>query len=1190
MDTTQLKNYAPRARNDFIAAVSVQAARLGITASGISDAHVQGDILLVGGQAFPKAMESARRKLVDRVQAHGLWPTMEAIAYTWFNRFVALRYMELHGYLDHGYRVLSHPENEGHPELLDHVADSNLPGLDRAEVIELKLDGTKDEELYRILLKAQCNALHQAMPFLFDPIGSETELLLPANLLHSDSLIRQMVEAIDEDLWQDIEIIGWLYQFYISEKKEEVIGGKVAAGDIPAATQLFTPKWIAKYLVQNALGGTWMATYPNSPLVQQMELFVAPAEQKAEVDAQLATIKHINLNPEELTLLDPACGSGHILIEAYDVYRAIYLERGYRLRDVPKLIIEKNLYGLDIDERAAQLAGFALMMKGRSDDRRLFERRVKSNVRALVNSAGLNVEALAKDARLGDYGLSKSDFVELGELFSQATIFGSLIRVPRELTRKIPRLREFAELHSQDLFLTEALQRLRPLVLQAEALAKQHDAVVANPPYMGRKYQCPELQAFAAFQFENCRADLYGMFILRNIEFAKAGGRVGMVTMDSWLAGEDFRDLRPTLLQDTFLLSMAHLGPHAFPEIKGEVVQTTCFSLLASTVRHGRSRVFDLVALPSSSAKEKALRRRENEHLTDVEALRRFPRSVVTAYRANDRMLAALNDAVEMSTIAEAVTGLQTGENPRFIRAWVEVALPSIRFGARDSDEAQTTGERWFPYVKGSDYRKWFGNEFFVVDWCDDGIEIREHPSSTVRNAEKYFQPGVAYNNISKSFCARYTDAGFIFDQKNSMFFAATDHTQEDLLLTLGLLHSDAITPYLDILSPKDFGPGALKILPVPSAVRRASSSLGRVQRLVEIHRLDWALLEMSWSFLENPLIRHAKNTGHPPIDEVFSALVSEWTLMIEEARHLESANNASFIEAYGLQDELTHDVTVEQITLTVNPAHRYGGKLSKQDQLVRFRQDTMTELVSYAIGCMMGRYSLDAPGLIYAHGGNKGFDPSQYTTFPADDDGIVPVTDTAWFDDDACRRFVEFISVAWDPDHLEENLTFVASNLGPNRGESSRDTIRRWLSDKFFKDHHLKRYKKRLIYWLFSSGKQKAFQCLVYLHRYNEGTLSRMRSEYVIPLQGKMAARLEKLEGDVKVATSTAHRKRLQKEQAKLAKQQVELLTFDEKLRHYADKRIALDLDDGVKVNYGKFGTLLAEVKAVHGKKPEDL
>ena len=460
MNTSQLSKYAPAARTAFIASVSARAARLGITSGDIVNAKVQGDVLLVGGQAFPRAIAAARKSLVDRVQAHGFEATMEAIAYTWFNRFVAIRYMELHGYFDHGYRILSHPEGLARPEILDHAADVDLPSLDREKAVELKLDGTQDEQLYRLLLLAQCNALHQAMPFLFERIGHETELLLPANLLHTDALIRQLVEGIDESAWGQIEIIGWLYQFYISEKKDQVIGKVVASEDIPAATQLFTPNWIVKYLVQNSLGAQWLATYPHSPLKGQMEYYIEPAEQTDEVKAQLAAITPGTLNPEELTFIDPASGSGHILVEAYELFKAIYLERGYRQQDVPQLILDNNLFGLDIDERAAQLTSFALMMKARADDRRLFERGVKLNVMALVDSAGFDAERLAQVVELSDYGLQLGDLTELQRLFEHATAFGSLIQVPEGLVAKLPAYRQLSEATSHDLFVVDALERL----------------------------------------------------------------------------------------------------------------------------------------------------------------------------------------------------------------------------------------------------------------------------------------------------------------------------------------------------------------------------------------------------------------------------------------------------------------------------------------------------------------------------------------------------------------------------------------------------------------------------------------------------------------------------------------------------------------------------------------------------------
>ena len=442
MNRNNLEAYAQQARRDFIAAVTGRAAFYGLTANSIEPVVEQGDVALIGARAFPRNVAVSRKRLEEQIRRDGFEQVMETMAYTWFNRFAAIRYMELHGYLDHGYRVLSHPEGQDQPEILEHAADVDLPGLDREKAVELKLDGSKDEELYRLLLKAQCNALHQAMPFLFERIGDETELLLPANLLHTDSLIRQLVEGIDESAWGQIEIIGWLYQFYISEKKGQVIGKVVASQDIPAATQLFTPNWIVKYMVQNSLGAQWLATYPHSSIRGQMDYYIEPAEQTDEVTAQLAAITPGTLNPEALTLIDPASGSGHILVEAYDLFKAIYLERGYQKRGVAQLILEKNLFGLDIDGRAAQLTGFALMMKGRADDRRLFERGVKLNVMALVDSKGFDAERLAYGVKLSDYGLAASDLLELKRLFEHATTFGSLIQVPERMAAKLSGLKQ----------------------------------------------------------------------------------------------------------------------------------------------------------------------------------------------------------------------------------------------------------------------------------------------------------------------------------------------------------------------------------------------------------------------------------------------------------------------------------------------------------------------------------------------------------------------------------------------------------------------------------------------------------------------------------------------------------------------------------------------------------------------------
>ena len=1179
MNTSQLSNYAPAARKAFIAAVSAQAGRLGISSDKVAEAQVQGDTLLIGGQAFPASIAKARDDLATRVQDQGFAHTMEAIAYTWFNRFVAIRYMELHGYLDHGYRVLSHPEGHGRPEILDHAADVDLPGLDREKAVELKLDGTKDEELYRLLLKAQCNALHEAMPFLFAKVGAGDELLLPAHLLHTDSLIRQLVESIDEDLWQDIEIIGWLYQFYISEKKDEVIGKVVKSEDIPAATQLFTPNWIVKYMVQNSLGAQWLATYPNSPLKEQMEYYIEPAEQTDEVKAQLAAITPSQLNPEQLTLIDPASGSGHILVEAYELFKAIYLERGYRQRDVPQLILEKNLFGLDIDERAAQLTGFALMMKGRADDRRLFERGVKLNVMALVDSAGFDAAALAKGVELSDYGLKPGDLAELKQLFEHATTFGSLIQVPEGLASSLPALKQLSEATSQDLFVSEALRRLGPLVQQAELLATQYDAVVANPPYMGSKFFCPTLRELVNASYKDGKTDLYGVFTLRNIQLAKASGSVGMITIPNWMFISSFAQLRSVIFETAPVSTLVHNGRGVW----GSDFGSCSYVLRRSLPEDLNGRFLRLFDKQSSVASNEELQRRFHDKprfSSPNSGFRRIPGSPV-AYWVSEGIQELFSSLTALRSSGEPRRGLQAGDTPKNVRHWQEVGLSNTSFQVdREAVTATTARTKWVALTSGGSYRKWAGNLSFVVNWLNNGHDIKHGHNPIVPNEHLYFSEAITWSKVTigaPSF-RRHPEGAIPGDA--SPFAVITDGQFNNVFASLNAAPTELL---LQVLAPTvNLQVGDIANVPILDQAACAHN----VPRLVSLAESDWNAYERSWDFQSLPLLT-AVFEPTPTLESSYTAWITQNRETIAETKRLEEENNRLFIDAYGLAEELTPDVPIEQITLTVNPAYRYGSKLTAEEQWTRFRQDTMEELVSYAIGCMMGRYSLDAPGLIYAHSGNEGFDPSQYTTFPADDDGIVPLTDTEWFEDDACNRVIEFISKAWDESHLEANLTFLADNLSPKKSESSRDTIRRYLNDKFFKDHIQKaRYHNRPIYWLFTSGKQKAFQCLVYLHRYNEGTLSRMRTEYVIRLQGKIADRIDLLRKDIDSGESSSRQKKLTKERDKLIKQQEELKAFDEQLRHHADQRIMLDLDDGVKVNYGKFGNLLAEVKAVHGKK----
>jgi len=1205
MNKAKLKTYAPQARKDFIAAVTQRANLLGLSESAgrfeALPSERRGDVVLIAGREWPARVAQQRERLVRRIQRDGFGFTCEAVAYTWFNRFAALRYMELHDYLGHGHRVLSSATAGGLPDILAHAADlaasRELPGLDAAHIAELKLAGNKDGELYRLLLVAQCNALSAAMPFLFERIDDETELLLPDNLLRTDSVIAKLVAGIPEEDWAEVEIIGWLYQFYISEKKDQVIGKVVKSEDIPAATQLFTPNWIVQYLVQNSVGRLWLMANPTSTLKSEWPYYIEPAEQAPEVNAQLDALIQTrmaedggSLNPESITVLDPACGSGHILVEAYALLKGIYLERGYRLRDIPRLILEKNLYGLDIDDRAAQLAGFALLMKARADDRRLFNNPPRLNVLSLQESKGLDLDELS--THLAPFGVQRATVKALLDSFEHAKTFGSLIQIADALNAQLPTLTEALGKANEtgDLYAQAAAQDLMALVEQAKVLGRKFDAVVANPPYMGGKGMNGALKDFAMASFPDSKSDLFAMFIERGFAWCKPNGFNSMVTMQSWMFLWSFESMREKLLLQRTIQTMAHLGARAFSEISGEVVQTTA-SVLQSKHFSGFKPVFYRLVDGQEAQKEAALRTNKNRFDATVqEDFKKIPGSPI-AYWPSHQLRNAFATHRSLAEVARPREGLNTTDNERFLRRWWECDLEATKFDALSADDVITSGAKWFPCQKGGRYRKWFGNNEYVVNWHENGKEIKANvverygsASKRVVNEHLYFRDGITWSSISSnSLTMRYVPLGFIFETKGNMCFF---ETEIELLKGLGLSNSCIVNPLLQCVSPTlDFHAGPVGKLPVASTV--AYTAVQSAKSAVDYAVFDWNAYERSWSFQSPPFLAVTLER-ESTVESSYIAWITRNRVTIAEMKRLEEENNRLFIDAYGLRGELTPDVPIEQITLTVNPAYRYGGNLTEDEQWARFRQDTMQELISYAIGCMMGRYSLDEPGLIYAHAGNVGFDPTRYKTFPADADGIVPITEEFWFEDDAANRVREFLRAVWGADTLHENMAWLAESLGTKAGETPDETIRRYLADKFFKDH-LQTYKKRPIYWLFSSGKQGAFQALVYLHRYFDGTLARLRAEYVVPLTGKMQARIEMLEKDAAAASSTAARNKLNKQIEKLRKKHVELLAYDEKLRHYADMRISLDLDDGVKVNYGRFGDLLAEVKAVTGGASDD-
>lgn len=1194
MDTSSLKKYAIQARRDFIEAVSLRANKIGVYKDRIESYREEGDLLILGAEAFPKEVKRSFEELRTKVQQDGFDHTVDTVAYTWFNRLMALRYMEVLDYLD--FRVLSSSSDHPHPDILQRADHVSFAGSFNFSVVSKFLDdGNKDEELYRYLLIAQCNQLYRSMPFLFEQVSELSELLLPDNLLATDSIVRNLVNGIDETLWlEGVEIIGWLYQFYISEKKDEVIGKVVKSEDIPAATQLFTPNWIVKYLVQNSVGAYWLGTYPNSPLKEKLEYYIEPAEQTPEVQTELEKITPKEIDPETITVLDPASGSGHILVEAYDLLKEIYLERGYRPKDIPRLILSKNLFGLDIDERAAQMAGFSLLMKARADDKDILSssENLNLNICEIKSSKGLNFKQVAEmildgkkipllpsDELFPDESpqlalqtvvkdtAAIKEFCEFLEIFEEAKTLGSLIQIPEGIRLMLPGLRDLVQerYRNGNLFQRGYAEKILPLLRQAEILSGQYDCVVANPPYMGGKYQVPILRKYLKDNYSGFEKDIFSAFIVRNEKFAKLGGQLGFMSPFVWMFISSYENLRTHLLTNLSITSLVQLEYSGFD---GATVPICTF-----TLRNTKTTAYN-----GSYIRLSDFRGSENQGPKTLEAIQdpecgwmfhckqssfsAIPGSPI-AYWVSKRTRQIFIEGKPLSNIAESIQGMITGDNSTFLRLWFELPRKRIGIGLEQMRDLDISKQYWIPYNKGGSARKWFGNNEFVLNWKNEG---RDLVRARTQNTHLYFKPGVTWTFISSSFlCARYFGAGFVWDVAGSSAFSNSDYSNEFIL---GLICSRVGKHLMDAMNPTlNFQVENILAIPISNRMNTDKQKIDiLIRKLIEIAKADWDSLETSWEFQSLPLLKDS--TNHSNLADANKRYISHCQDQIKLCQEFEAENNRRFISGYSLEAELFPDVPEQEITL----------RCPNQSENIQ-------SLISYAFGCMVGRYSLDEPGLIYANSGNIGFDPSRYVTFPADTDGILPILDFPWFEDDTTTRFFDFLQVVWGDSTFDENIKFVANSLQPKKGDSSDDTIRRYLSESFYTDH-LKTYKKRPIYWLFSSGKERAFQCLVYLHRYNENTLSQMRTDYVIPLHSKFRTEEEKLEKDIISATSPSEKTKYEKQLAIIRKKQVELNGFDEELQSYANKRITLDLDDGVKENYGKFGNLLYGVKDIVGKK----
>ena len=1165
MNRSAIKNFAIWARRYLREQVTARATQYGITHSKIIEPQEVSGGLLVAGLTIDaqeaKQYEQLRKHLEELMGIYNQYQAVDAlideIAYTWFNRLAALRFMEVNGYIG---RVLSSSD----PSLVDpdilrdasSIAEmEELPGLDFATLDNWRnfanRDPNPDEFLYRRLLIAQCNALAVGIPALFDPQKNYQALFLPGNLLNQDSIIRKLVQDIPEEHWQDIEVVGWLYQFYISERKDEVIGAKskVSAADIPAATQLFTPHWIVRYMVENTLGRLWLEVHPESNLREHMLYYLENPE--PEKCTGRDAINHIS-TPQELTIIDPACGSGHILVYAFDLLFEIYKEQGYLERDIPALILTHNLHGLDIDERAAQLASFAVLMKARAKNSRILNKPILLNI--------TTVRPTHSQILLSVDELNTEDWQELFGAFKDAGNLGSLINPPHF---NAPKLKEqLDDLDTSNSMFRQYVPVLKALLLQAELLKKQYWVVVANPPYMGSKGLNEILKDFAKDNYPDGKSDLFAMFVERIINTVFKGGFLGLMTPFTWMFLSSYEKLRKQILNNSTLTSLIRPEYHAF--FDSAYVPVCTFTLLKEALPEYKGTFIDLKDFYGAELQPvKALQAITNPdcgylYYAKSADFGKIPGSVI-AYWVGQQARTIFKEGTPLGNIAPVKHGMSTGNNNKFIRVWSEVNFLTIGLLISNQDEAEKSGKKWFPYNKGGEFRKWYGNNIYIVNYKNRGQDMQEgfldgtNTGFRHDNRHLYFKKSITWSFISSSyFGVRYSDLGFIFDVGGSSTFPSEDFID----LITGYLCSKMSFEFMKVMNPTlNFQVGNVAALPVLFHVNDKIKPLvdNISRKAINISCKDWNNFEESWNFQIHPLLCH--NT--PILKEAFTIWQNESETAFRQLQRLEEENNRYWIKAYELEDELTPEVPDDQITI-------------RRADLER----DIHSLISYAVGCMMGRYSLDKPGLIHA---GQTFDPSLHQTYPADMDAIIPITDQAYFDDDIVNRFVEFLRVAYSPDTLSENLDFIANALKLKNGESALERIRRYFVQEFISDH-IQTYKKRPIYWLFTSGKKRAFGALVYLHRYNEDTLARIRTDYVLELQVKLDGEISRSQHQLDNASSSVAKKAATKRLKELQDQQLELREYQAKLQTLADARIKLDLDDGVAYNYTRFKGLVYE------------
>ena len=1163
MDKNAIKKFAVWARTEMIARVSLKGVEYGITeeCEQWTENSEQMKTESVNGKVLTDDEKKQRTACIIRIKDKGYKQVMEEIAYTWFNRFSALRFMEVNGYLPSHVRVFTDEENNFKPQIITEAIHLDLDGLDMEKVFALK-EAENIEELYKYLLKVQCNALNKILPGMFQRLSDYTELLLPDNLLREGSVIQQMIELIPEDDWKDaVQIIGWLYQYYNSEKKDDVFAAlkknvKITKENIPAATQLFTPDWIVRYMVENSLGRLWLEGNPDVksqllPTEEEQSAYAAgnrdtedtkwhyyleEAEQELEVQAQLAEIRkeYAVLTPNQLKVIDPCSGSGHILAYMFDVLMKIYESYGYTTREAVASIVENNLYGLDIDDRAAQLAYFAVMMKARQYDRRFFSRGIQPHVYAIVESN--HVDKFAVDYFCnGDAKLTTAMDTIIKELHD-AKEYGSILTVtPQDWSALYNRFAEITE--DINMSRETALRELLPLVQVAEALAQKYDVVVTNPPYMGSSGMSIKLSDYVKRDYPDSKSDLFAVFIERCGQMTKKNGCQAMITQHAWMFLASYENIRKKISKKA-IINMAHLGARAFEEIGGEIVQTTSFVIGNTFLNNYLGTYCRLVDPTTQTGKEELFIKGKERYISNQLRFQKIPGEPI-AYWISEQFANCYDNEL-LEKVAFSDGQILTGNNDKYLKLLWEVNAHDIE------------ARKWALHAKGGEFRRWYGNIDTVVKF--DPITIQHYKRDKIAlfpKDEILFRRGITWTLVSMNplFGVRELGKNLTFN-KAAATILFNDETIIDYVL--GFLNSKVSQALLRIINPT-MNNNIKDILNMPfiKDMNFYPQVKSLVQYNISISKQDWDFFETSWDFQKHPLLRKVST-----IAEAFDQWQTECNDRFNQLKANEEKLNRIFIDIYGLQDELTPEVEDKDVTV-------------RKADLGR----DVRSFISYAVGCMFGRYSLNVDGLAYAGGE---WDASKYASFAADKDNIIPICDDEYFEDDIVGLFVEFVKTVYGADTLDENLKFIADALG-GKGQP-KDVIRNYFLSDFYFDH-CKIYQKRPIYWLFDSGKKNGFKALIYMHRYQPDTIARIRTDYVHEQQARYRTAIADLEQRIANA-STGERVKLNKKLTTLQAQDSEIRTYEEKIHHLADQMISINLDDGVKKNYAIFQDVLAKIK----------